>query len=184
MKYLAYSLAIVALVIGIGIGYTLTPQYAQGEAGMMQTSFGRADRFVDQRYVNTMIAHHRAAMLMAEQVRNTSQRQEIKALATDILSNEPKLIDELYAWKKVWYKDSAKVADPKVPAFGEFDETYDLRFLNALIEHHIDGIAMTKDILVKSSRSEILKNADAVQTFLRTTLVTLQGWREQWYQVK
>lgn len=182
MKYLSISLAIVALIIGLGIGYSLTPQYSQ-TVDMMNSDLGKADRFYDLRYSNAMIAHHRSAMLMAEQVKDTSQRKEIRDLAAEILATEPERIAELYQWKKEWYRDTAQVRDPLYPKFGSFDDTYDLRFLNALISHHEEGIVMAKDAQRKSSRSEILKNADAVNTFLTTTAGMLKGWRDQWYKI-
>jgi uncharacterized protein (DUF305 family) len=75
------------------------------------------------------------------------------------------------------------VKDPIVPNFGTYDEKYDLRFLNALIAHHESGLVMTKEIKSKSSRTEILNNADAVDTFLTTTLQVFKDWRKQWYNI-
>lgn len=144
---------------------------------------GRADRGLDLRYMNAMIAHHRGAMLLAEQAQNTTQRKEIKDLSADILKNEPPAIQELYDWKKAWYGDTKKVRDPIVPKLGTYDEKYDLRFLNALIAHHKDGLMMTNDIKTKSSRLEILNNADAVGTFFETTMEVFMDWRKEWYKI-
>ncbi|MEI6710736.1 MAG: DUF305 domain-containing protein [bacterium] len=135
------------------------------------------------RYINAMIAHHRGAVLLAEQAQNVTQRKEIKDLTGDILKNEPVAIQELYDWKKAWYGDTKKVRDPIVPKLGIYDEKYDLRFLNALIAHHEDGLLMTRDIRTKSSRMEILNNADKVDTFFVTTLELFKGWRKEWYQI-
>lgn len=55
--------------------------------------------------------------------------------------------------------------------------------MNALIAHHEAGILMTEEIRTKSSRAEVLNNADAVENFLKTTLVTLKGWRKAWYNI-
>jgi uncharacterized protein (DUF305 family) len=99
------------------------------------------------------------------------------------LANEPKLIEELYAWKKEWYNDTRTVRDPIVPKLGSYDATFDLRFLNALIAHHESGIQMTKDIRLKSSRSAVQDNANAVEQFLTTSGVMLREWRKQWFNV-
>ena len=144
---------------------------------------GRADRGLDLRYINSMIAHHRGAMLLAEQAQTQAQKKEIQGLSADILKNEPPAIQELYDWKKAWYNDTKKVRDPIVPKLGTYDEKYELRFLNALIAHHDDGLLMTNDIKTKSSRLEILNNADAVGTFFETTLEIFKGWRKDWYQI-
>jgi uncharacterized protein (DUF305 family) len=144
---------------------------------------GRPDRTLDLRYINAMIAHHRGAMLLATQASTQTQRQEMKDLSAMILQNEPKAISELYAWKKDWYGDTRQVKDPIVSNLGTYDEKFDLRFLNALIAHHEAGLIMTKEIKTKSSRTEILNNADGVDTFLTTTLKQFKDWRTQWYNI-
>jgi len=144
---------------------------------------GRADRGLDLRYINAMIAHHRGAMLLAEQAQSLTQKKEIQDLAADILKNEPPAIQELYDWKKSWYGDTKKVRDPIVAKLGEYDKSYELRFLNALIAHHEDGLKMTREVRTKSSRMEILNNADVVDTFFVTTLEIFRGWRKEWYQL-
>jgi uncharacterized protein (DUF305 family) len=181
---LAISLMIVFLIIGLAGGYFISPSYQQTMYTKEEMGFGQADRFVDLRYINQMAAHHRGAMLLAEQVADKTQRKEIKDLTTAINEGEPKLINELYGWKKTWYNDTRKVKDPVVANLGSADQKTDLRFLNALIAHHEAGIAMTKEIRTKSSRKEVLDNADAVESFLSGGVTMLKQWREDWYGVK
>lgn len=177
-----YSLLMVGFLVGTGFGYALTPEYRETMFSKPM-DLGAADRLVDLRYLNAMIAHHRGAILLAEQVQQ-SGRSEIRGLATAILKDEPTLIDELYGWKREWYRDIRGVRDPLKVQLGASDTKQDLRFLNALIAHHEAGILMTRDIRAKSSRKEVLDNADAVETFLTTTLTTLKEWRKQWYNVE
>lgn len=180
---LSVSLIIVAAIIGTTLGYSLTPAYTLSMNDKSRMDFGRADRGLDLRYINAMIAHHRGAVLLAEQAQNTSQRKEIKDLSADILKNEPAAIQELYNWKKAWYRDTKQVRDPIVPKLGTYDVKYDLRLLNALLAHHEAGLMMTDDIKTKSSRLEILNNADAVGTFFETTMEIFEKWRMEWYQI-
>ncbi len=181
---LTISMLIVAFIIGLAIGYYISPSYQQRMYQNEEMGFGEAYRFVDLRYINQMAAHHKGAILLAEQVENKTQRSEIKELVAAIKTGEPKLIEELYAWKKEWYNDDRKVQDPIVANIGEKDQKTDLRFLNALIAHYEAGIQMTQEIRSKSSRAEVLNNADAVEAFLKGGIVTLKGWRESWYGVK
>lgn len=180
--YLALSLMIVAGVMGIGIGYYLTPQYSLAMYDKNTMDLGRADKWLDLRYINAMIAHHRGALLVARQAEQ-STRDEVRNLARDIQQNEPPLIDELYAWKKEWYGDARRVADPVVPQLGPVDDTFDLRFLNVVIAHHEAGIAMTQDVRLKSSNAQVLNNADAVESFLRGSMSLLTQWRKDWYNL-
>jgi uncharacterized protein (DUF305 family) len=179
---LAVSLMIVSGVAGIGVGYWLTPQYSLSMYDKNVMDLGQPDKWIDLRYIDAMIAHHRGAMLLAEQARQ-SKNPEIKGLAASILKDEPPNIDELYGWKKAWYGDARKVTDPLVPKLGAYDRTFDLRFLNALIAHHRNGILMTREIRLKSSRPEVLDNADKVEQFLSGGVAMLRGWRTTWYNV-
>ncbi len=181
--YLAVSLAIVIGIIGIGIGYALTPEYRIGMYDKNNMNLGQADRTFDLRYVNAMISHHRGAMLLAEQLGKNTTRPEMKALSEEILKNEPVAITELYTWKKNWYGDNKQVKDPIVSNLGSSDEKFDLRFLNAIIAHHEAGILMTKDTKIKSSRKEVLNNADAVELFLTNGIEALKGLRKNWYNI-
>lgn len=180
---LAIALIIISGVLGVLLGSFTNPEYKVNMYDKSDMDFGRADRTLDLRYLNAMISHHRGAMLLAEQAVVSSNRVEIKELADKILTNEPGAIDELYAWKKDWYKDTRKVKDPIVSNLGAYDDNFDLRFLNALIAHHDMGLEMTKDIKIKSSRLEVLNNADAVETFLKDTLEVFKNWRKDWYNI-
>lgn len=180
---LAGALMVVSFLVGASLSYFFTPEYQLSMYSKNEMNLGRADRGIDLRYINAMIAHHRGAMLLAAQAEK-STRPEIATLAREIQQNEPKLIDELYAWKKEWYSDERLVRDPVVARLGKVDATFDLRFLNALIAHHEAGIVMTQDVRRKSSRSEILDNADAVEQFLTKTGTMLGEWRANWYQVQ
>jgi hypothetical protein len=182
--FLAISFILVAFVVGLAGGYFITPDYQRTMYENEQMGFGKADRFVDLRYIDQMAAHHKGAMLLAAQIEDKTDRPELKKLADDIQVGEPKLIAELYSWKKEWYNDTRPAVDPVVANLGGKDENSDLRFLNALIAHHEDGIEMTKEIRTKSSRAEVLTNADAVEQFLSQSLIKLREWRKNWYNVE
>ncbi len=182
--YLVSGLIVVALLVGIMIGYWNNPVYRTTMFETNTMDLGPADRWLDVRYINKMIAHHRGAMLLAEQAQKYSQRTEIQNLAKMIIENEPKAIQELYDWKKSWFNDTRTVNDPARINLGTANKNFDLRFLNALISHHQNGILMTEEVRLKSSRNEILDNADAVEDFLKTTLIQFQSWRTEWYNIK
>ncbi len=181
---LTYSLLCIALIMGMAAGYALSPGYPDQMLQEKSMSLGPVDRWFDARYIDAMAAHHRGAMLLAQQAKGQSTRHEILGLAQEILTNEPKLIEELYGWKRAWYKDNRQAKDPIVANLATYDEKFDLRFLNALIAHHEAGIAMTQETRMKSSNKDVLNNADAVENFLRTTMGTLKEWRKAWYQVE
>lgn len=181
--YLTLGLMVVSAVLGIGFGYYLTPEYKSSMYERNDMGLGQADNTFDLRYINAMIAHHRGAMLLGEQLLQKTERSEMEALAQSILEDEPKAINELYSWKEEWYGDTKRVRDPLVANLGQADETFDLRFLNAIIAHHEEGILMTKETRKKSSRGEILNNADAVEAFLTNGIEALKELRADWYNI-
>jgi uncharacterized protein (DUF305 family) len=181
--FLTIGLVLSGVILGVGFGYYLTPEYQVSMYEKNTMSLGLADRTFDLRYINAMIAHHRGAMLLADQLSKNTARPEMKALSQAILNDEPKAIAELYDWKKTWYSDTKKVRDPIVANLGPADEKFDLRFLNAIIAHHEIGVVMTKETRLKSSRAEILNNADAVENFLTNGLKTLKQLRSDWYNL-
>lgn len=181
--YLTLGLIIASTVLGIGFGYYLTPEYKTSMYERSDMGLGRADRTFDLRYINAMISHHRGAMLLAEQLLENTSRSEMRELAKNIINEEPKAIDELYSWKKDWYGDNKNVRDPIVANLGPADEKFDLRFINAIIAHHEEGVMMTKETRQKSSRAEILNNADAVEAFLIKGIEDLKLLRSSWYNI-
>lgn len=184
-KFLSISLMVILFILGSGFGYMVSPQYSMSQYESKQmVDLGRADKYVDLRYINAMIAHHKGAMKLAEQVKGQSQRQEILDLANMILTDEPKAIDELMVIKDDWYNDTTEVASMEVPNLGTYDEKLDLRFLNALIAHHESGIEMAMEIQKKSTRNEVLNNASAVEDFLHKGKIKLSEMRANWYEVK
>jgi uncharacterized protein (DUF305 family) len=181
--YLAGGLMVISAILGITFGYYLTPEYGISMYEKNSMDLGQADRTFDLRYINSMISHHRGAVLLAKQLLKNTTRPEMKMLAQTILKDEPIAIDKLYAWKKEWYGDTKSVRDPAVANLGPADDKFDLRFINALIAHHEVGVRMTEETRQKTSRSEILNNADAVEEFLKNGLKTLKGIRSDWYNI-
>ena len=182
-KPFALSLVIISFILGLGTGFIISPEYANKmtDRKTAMIELGRADRLVDLRYIDGMIAHHLNAIFMAKQAANTSQRAEIKQLANDIISSDEKSIIELYQWKKSWFGNSRQITIYEKINFGSYDDKFDLRFINALVAHHDDAIKTAQEIRTKSKRNEILNLADTVIQSLTSSKATLLGWRNAWY---
>lgn len=184
-KGIVSAIAVIAFLVGMGAGYALTPEYAamrQSRATGM-AELGRADRYLDLRYVNGMIAHHRAAIFLSEQAKAQSKRPEVVALANTIIAADEAGIDALMGQKKRWYGDTKPVSQFNKVQLGQSDATFDLRFLNALIAHHDEAIAVAREVMTKSTRSDVLTLADSVVTSLNSSLATLKAWRKEWYGI-
>ena len=185
-KTLTFSIVIVTFILGIGTGFILSPEYANKMTTKRtaMVELGRADKFVDQRYIDGVIAHHLNAIFMARQAETNSERKEIRDLAKEIITADEKSIQELYEWKKSWVSNSKEITVYEKINLGASDDKFDLRFLNALIAHHEEAIMTAKEIRTKSQRNEILNLADTIIQNLSSGMDTLTEWRNNWYQSK
>jgi uncharacterized protein (DUF305 family) len=75
----------------------------QMQAMMMNMDLGAADAEFDLRFINAMIPHHEAAVVMAKDAAQKSQRPEIKKLAQEIIKAQDTEINQMKQWRKAWY---------------------------------------------------------------------------------
>ncbi len=185
MKPLSISVLIITLIIGIGIGYALTPEYAN-ELAMKNSpmkELGQADALIDQRYYDNMIAHHLNAIDMMNQALKSTSRQEIKDLANTIIKLDTESIAHLYQLKLTHYKDNREITRFSITKLGTPDENFDLRLLNALILHHDEAITSSKEMLSKTSKQDTINLANDVIQLLTTNKQQLLQWRKAWYNI-
>ncbi|MBD2436110.1 DUF305 domain-containing protein [Nostoc sp. FACHB-110] len=79
----------------------MLPEQMQGM--MMNMDLGAADTQFDLRFINAMIPHHKAAVVMAKDAAQKSQRPEIKKLAQEIIKAQDTEINQMKQWRKTWY---------------------------------------------------------------------------------
>ena len=75
----------------------------QMQAMMMNMDLGAADAEFDLRFINAMIPHHEAAVTMAKDALQKTQRAEIKNLAQAIIKAQDTEINQMKQWRKTWY---------------------------------------------------------------------------------
>jgi uncharacterized protein (DUF305 family) len=66
-------------------------------------------------------------------------------------------------------------------SLGPKDESFDLRFIDAMIPHHEGAVVMAKEALEKSSRSEIRALAEAIIAAQEQEIAEMKEWRSAWY---
>jgi len=64
---------------------------------------------------------------------------------------------------------------------GPADANYDLRFIDAMIQHHQGAVNMAKDVLNKSQRPETKKLAGEIIKAQEKEINQMQKWRTAWY---
>ncbi|MCF4969645.1 DUF305 domain-containing protein [Nostoc sp. CMAA1605] len=89
------------------MGHMMPMSSEQMQSMMMDVNLGKADTEFDLRFINAMIPHHEAAVVMAKDALQKSQRPEIKNLAQAIIKGQNTEINQMQQWRKTWYKSSA-----------------------------------------------------------------------------
>jgi uncharacterized protein (DUF305 family) len=64
---------------------------------------------------------------------------------------------------------------------GSGDETFDLRFIEAMIPHHQGAIEMAKDVLSKTERLDVRTLAEAILSSQSQEIEQMKAWRQAWY---
>jgi uncharacterized protein (DUF305 family) len=64
---------------------------------------------------------------------------------------------------------------------GPKDDSFDLRFIDAMIPHHEGAIAMAEEALEKSNRPEIKELAQAILDAQAEEIAQMKEWRTAWY---
>lgn len=82
---------------------TVNMSSQQMQAMMMNMDLGAADAEFDLRFINAMIPHHEAAVIMAKDALQKSQRPEIKNFAQAIIKAQDTEINQMKLWRKAWY---------------------------------------------------------------------------------
>ncbi|WP_193199043.1 DUF305 domain-containing protein [Nostoc sp. MG11] len=85
------------------MGHTMRMSPEQMQAMMMSMDLGAADGEFDLRFIEAMIPHHEAAVVMAKDALQKSQRPEIKNLAQEIIKAQNAEINQMKQWRKAWY---------------------------------------------------------------------------------
>lgn len=132
-KKTSIIIAVIALVVGLGIGYSVAgskaPEHktvtnsgmhmmpdgsmmnnndhnmnmADMMASMNDELRGKTGDEFDKAFISEMIVHHQGAVEMAQLALTNAKRQEIKDLASAIISAQNKEIGDMKAWQKAWY---------------------------------------------------------------------------------
>lgn len=169
--------------------------------GMHNMDLGPGDATYDLRFIDAMILHHQGAVIMAEAALEQSSRPEIQQLAQEIITAQEREILQMITWRRAWYPDAPEEAvmyhsemnhdmpmTPEMAAamrmdldLGQADEEFDLRFINAMVPHHVGALEMAEDVQAKSDRPELQTLADDIIASQQQEIDQMLAWRQDWY---
>jgi uncharacterized protein (DUF305 family) len=134
-------------------------------------------------FARDMIVHHAQAVQMAEIVRDKTESEEIRTLATDMVLTQQAQIGMTQGWLDVWGLSTTGTELPMVwmghPTEGLMPgmatpeeinslselppERADVLFLRLMITHHKASIPMSEAILQRTDRPEVRQLAEAIE---------------------
>lgn len=177
-------------------------KHGSGMTHDMTVDLGAADTNYDLRFIDAMTLHHQGAVEMAKEAAQKSGRSEIKQLASIIIKEQDREINQMKQWRQAWYPQAGskpmahnaqmghmmEMSSDQMKGMtmdmdlGAADAQFDLRFINAMSAHHEGAITMAQDALGKSKRPEIKQLAQNIIKAQEAELKQLKQWRQAWYQ--
>ncbi len=146
-------------------------------------------------FARDMSVHHAQAVEMAEIVRDKTESDEVRILATDIVLTQQAQIGMMQGWLDVWGLSAASTepamawmghpTEGRMPGMASPEEVDRLRdlppeetdelFLRLMIEHHRAAIPMAEAVLEETNQPAVEELAGAIAASQRAEIETMQG---------
>ena len=153
----------------------------------------------DRIFLSNMIAHHEGAVEMAKLALTNAQHQEVKDLATAIVSAQTSEIDSMTTWQKAWgYPASSgeKMMDHSAMGMmasnagmmqalaGKAGMAFDKAFLEQMIIHHQSAINMASPGKTNTQHQEVKNLTVAIVTAQTKEIRQMMQWQKDWNYTK
>ena len=150
----------------------------------------------DLQFIDTMTAHHQAAIDMAKMVDGKTQNAELKKFAGQIIADQGKEIAQMKEWRDKWY--AGKPAAKNMEMSGMMDsmkmmmgdgmkkmemasgKDFDLMFLEMMTPHHAGAITMAKEALTKAEHPEIKTLSNQIIKAQEAEIKMMADWKAGW----
>lgn len=124
----------------------------------------------DLKFIDTMTQHHRDGLQMAKMATTKASHDELKQMAQRMVDGQQREITQMQSWRDAWFANAPAAVDHQMPGMAETMKTmqsdmsklmraagndFDHQFIDAMSTHHASAIAMGKEALGKSERTEI-----------------------------
>ena len=149
----------------------------------------------DRMFLANMIAHHEGAVEMANLALTNASHQEIKTLATAIVSAQTSEINNMTAWQKTWgypassgemMMDHSSMGMENTNAGmmnelnGKTGEAFDKAFLEQMIMHHRSAINMAATGKTNAQHQEVKDLTVAIVNAQTKEIQQMEQWQKTW----
>ena len=140
--------------------------HAMGTSGIEALKPLKGKEF-DIAFLSQMIAHHQAAVKMAQQAIKTATKTDTKTEAQKVVDAQTKEIAQMTNWLKEWYntqpsKEQQALVNAYMQAMMSMPVTSDQMFYEMMIPHHQGAIDMSELVPERSKRPEVKKLAQQI----------------------
>jgi uncharacterized protein (DUF305 family) len=145
-------------------------------------------------FARDMMVHHAQAVEMAEIVRDKTENERVRTLATDISLTQQAQIGQMQGWLAVWGLPTTGPGPPmawmghpmedRMPGMATPEQIDDLQasspeeadelFLRLMITHHEAAIPMAEAILQRTDRPEATQLAEAIEASQQSEIGTMR----------
>jgi uncharacterized protein (DUF305 family) len=183
VSILALALFGLALAQGMGPGHQqhhgAGPQ-ARGEMGMMSQIESELD------FLRHMIVHHQEAVHSARQILEVAERQEVRALAEEIIEVQSREIEMMEGWLEAWYPDEAHET-PYQPMMRSFEgltpQEAERAFIEDMIVHHMMAFMDARQLLMRNlaQHDEVRALAQEIIDEQTREIAEMRAWLRDFY---
>jgi uncharacterized protein (DUF305 family) len=182
-KYITVSLCIVFFLLGTGVGYVFTPEYAkQGNDTMEKTSTKQSANDEDLTYLRMVIEHHKVAVGILSQIEERTTHDELRTFAQSVIASDSKAAEDLTIVKRALFPaDQWWEANPTILDLGSSDPSFDQNALREVVKLLEGAIAMAKEMKSKVTHPETQRITTEVLTNIPSVIEKLNAWETEWY---
>lgn len=137
-------------------------------------------------FLTHMIPHHEEAVVAAEQLRDGTEREEMRRFAAQIIEVQTNEIEQMQTWLDAWYPGEDHTADyqPMMRDLTGLDpDEIDRAFLEDMIPHHMGAVMMAQQLLTRdlAVNPDIEPFARKIADDQRTEIMQMRRWLAEWY---
>lgn len=160
-----------------------------------KTYMGYQGEDYDRYFIANMIAHHQGAVDMANLALKNAKHQEIKDLATAIVSAQTSEISDMKSWQAQWgypASSSATMMDHSAMSMedsnagmmnelnGKTGDAFDKAFLAQMIMHHQSAINMAAPGKTNAQHQEVKDLTATIIVAQTKEIQQMKQWQKEW----
>jgi uncharacterized protein (DUF305 family) len=162
---------------GARMSRTATPPVTSAPSAAVDPRHNGAD----VRFDHMMVVHHESALAMADLAARRARTEDVRALAARIRAAQGPEIDEMTGWLTAWGLPA--MVRTAMPMMGHGDvrvldaaagKDFDRRFLELMIPHHQEAVAMAQRELANGVNPQTLALARSIRSSQTAEIALMQ----------